>query len=216
MKFINMWLLYPNAGHARAAIAALVVALLISPSIGLGPVLADEDARDRPYVMDQVNQALETQKTEVETRWLNPETGNGGIIVVERTFYRDTGEPCRDYRRTLEQPGAPPLVFLGTGCRVSPARWEIDEMVPAPTDKPKTAAAKVPDSAKKTASRQPAPAPATKTTPATTTETKSAAVDKSASCLDPAASTPPVTLVKAPCGKPPPFATYTLPSKAEL
>jgi hypothetical protein len=163
-----------------------------------------------------VNQALETQKTEVETRWLNPETGNGGIIVVERTFYRDTGEPCRDYRRTLERSGAPPLVVHGTGCRVSPARWEIDEKDPAPSEKPKTATGKAPDSAKKAASRPSAPAPAARTTPATTSDTKSATVDKSASCSDPAASAPPVTLAKAPCGKPPPFATYTLPSKAEL
>ena len=35
-------------------------------------------------------------------------------------------------------------------------------------------------------------------------------------CPDPAAPAPPFTVVKAPCGRPPAFTDYTLPSKAEL
>jgi surface antigen len=183
--------------RACAAIAVAVVAAVLLSPIGLRPALATEDPRDRPYVMDQVNQALETQRTKVEIRWSNPETGNGGTIVIERTFYSDTGEPCRDYRRTLDRSGAPPLVIKGTGCRLGPARWEIDEKTPAQPDKSKSKTAKTLDETR---------APAA----------KSATVAKAPVCPDPAARGPPFTVVKVPCGRPPAFTDYTLPSKAEL
>jgi surface antigen len=195
---------------ARAAIAIAVVAAFLLSPIGLRPAFANEDPRDRPYVMEQVNQALETQRTMVETRWSNPETGNGGTIVVDRTFYRDTGEPCRDYRRTLDRSGAPPLVIEGTGCRVSPARWEIVEKTPAPPER-----SKPPTPGTKKGAREPAPAEAKKPTPKAAPAEKATAAQAPV-CPDPAALAPPVAVVKAPCAKPAAFTDYTLPSKAEL
>jgi surface antigen len=195
---------------ARTAIASAVVAAFLLSPLGSRTVLANEDPRDRPYVMDQVNQALETQRTMVETRWSNPETGNGGTIVVDRTFYRDTGEPCRDYRRTLDRSGAPPLVIEGTGCRISPARWEIVEKTPAPPERSRT-----PTPGTKKGARDPAPAEAKKPTPKAAPAEKATAV-KAPVCPDPAALGPPFTVVKAPCAKPAAFTDYTLPSKAEL
>jgi len=194
----------------RAVIAIAVVAAFLLSPIGRRTVLASEDPRDRSYALDQVNQALETQRTMVETRWLNPETGNGGTIVVDRTFYRDTGEPCRDYRRTLDRSGAPPLVIEGTGCRLGPARWEIVEKTPAPLEKPKA-----PTRGTKKGARDPAPAEAKKSSPKAAPAEKATAV-KAPVCPDPAALGPPFTVVKAPCAKPAAFTDYTLPSKAEL
>jgi len=191
-------------------IAVPVVAVLLLSPIGLRPVLANEDPRDRSYALDQVNQALETQRTKVETRWSNPETGNGGTIVVERTFRRDNGEPCRDYRRTLDRSGAPPLVIEGTGCRIAPARWEIVEKTPAPPEKPKA-----PTRGTKKGTREPAPAEAKKPSP-TAAPTEKTTAAKAPVCPDPAALGPPFTVVKAPCAKPAAFTDYTLPSKAEL
>ncbi len=193
----------PDRARACAAIAIAVVAALLLSPIGLRPALAAEDPRDRPYVLDQVNQALETQRTMVETRWSNPETGNGGIIVIDRTFYSDTGAPCRDYRRTLDRTGAPPLVTEGTGCRLGPARWEIDEKTSAPAEKSKATTAGTKTGARKLS---PTAAPAA----------KSAAVGRAAVCPDPAVPGPPFTVVKVPCGRPPAFTAYTLPSKTEL
>jgi len=195
---------------ARVAIAfAVMAAFLLSP-IGPRPVLANEDPRDRPYVMDQVNQALEMRRDKVETRWSNPETGNGGIIVIDRTFDPDSDRPCRDYRRTLDRSGAPPLVIEGTGCRVSPARWEIVEKTPAPPERAKT-----PTPGTKEGAREPAPAEAKKPTPKAAPAEKATAA-KAPVCPDPAALAPPIAVVKAPCPKPAAFTDYTLPSKAEL
>jgi surface antigen len=195
----------------RAAVAIAVVAVLALSPIGRRPALADEDPSDRSYVLDEVNQALETQRTKVETTWSNPETGNGGTIVIEKTFYRDTGEPCRTYRRTLDRPGAPPLVTEGTGCRIGPARWEIDEKHAAGPEKSKT-----PATGTKKGAREPAPVTATKPTSTAAPATESAAAGRAPDCPDPAAPGPPFTVVKAPCGRPSAFTAYTLPSKAEL
>lgn len=134
-----------------------------------------------------VNQALENERTDVEIPWRNVETGSSGTIVVERTFYRDPNTPCRDYRRTIERSGAPTVVIEGTGCRVQPGRWSLDEQEPA------TAAA--------TAAETP-------TTP-TPTETTPTRAEAPPSC-------PPVSAVRVPCGKPPAFVDYSLPTRTEL
>ena len=172
----------PNLVRAVMGIP-VVAALLLSP-IGLRSALAAEDPRDRSYALDQVNQALETQRTVVETRWSNPETGNGGTIVVDRTFRSDTAEPCRDYRRTLDRSGAPPLVIEGTGCRIAPAQWEIVEKTPAPPRKPNP-----PARGTKKEVREPAPAEAKKPAP-TAAPTEKATAAKAPVCPDPAALGP--------------------------
>jgi hypothetical protein len=92
-----------------------------------GPLHAQTADVDRDYVLPLVNQALETARTGVEVPWLNPGTGNSGTIVIRRTFYLEPGEPCRDYRRTVERPGASAVVIEGTGCRIGPEHWKLDE-----------------------------------------------------------------------------------------
>jgi surface antigen len=196
---------------SRAAVVIAVMALLAFSPIGRQPALGDEDPRDRSYVLDQVNQALETQRTKVETTWSNPETGNGGTIVVEKTFYRDTGEPCRDYRRTLDQSGAPPLVIEGTGCRIGPVQWDIKEKPAAAPEKSKSPAAGT-----KKGARVPAPATAKKPTTTPPAAGSAAAAGRAPGSPDPASPGPSFTVVKAPCGRPPVFTAYTLPSKAAL
>lgn len=85
------------------------------------------DPQDQPYLSTIVNQALETERTKVEIPWSNPETGNRGVIVIDRTWYRDAQSPCRDYRWTLERAGHPTETISGTGCRIGPAVWRLDE-----------------------------------------------------------------------------------------
>ncbi len=105
---------------------AIVVALLFASSGSAGAGLAD-DPRDHGYVTVVVNRALETERTRVDVPWSNPSTGNRGVIVIERTFYRDPATPCREYRRTVERPGQPTAMVRGTGCRVGGGIWTLDE-----------------------------------------------------------------------------------------
>lgn len=173
----------------RVALFALVWSSVVVPPAGAAAADPDDD-----YVLPLVNQALESEKTGVERPWLNVETGSRGVIVVERTFYRDPRTPCRDYRRTIERGGAAPVTINGTGCRVGPERWSLDEDTPDPT----------------AATAAPAPRAAAATPPPPPPEPEP---EKRA---DPEASCPPVTAAPVPCGKPPAFVDYTLPTRTEL
>jgi surface antigen len=151
------------------------------------PLGAQDADVDREYVLPLVNQVLETERTDVEVPWSNPETGNSGSIVVDRTFYLEPGKPCREYRRTVQRAGSPAVVIEGTGCRTGPEQWKLEEEEPAPIRVERPGAA------------PPGGAVATEPAP-----------DAPAGCppLEPAAGPP------AP--EPPTFADFTLPAKAKL
>ena len=117
----------------RVRRAALVLAL----GMLLGALLPGSGARparaqigDEAYLQTVLDRVLETEQTGVEIPWSNEDTGSRGTITVERTFYLDPNSPCRDYRRTEEQPGGARLVIRGTGCRVGANDWTIDERAP--------------------------------------------------------------------------------------
>jgi surface antigen len=166
-------------------------ALLIASALSLGlaqrPLAAQGADADRDHVLPLLNRVLETERIDVEVPWSNPETGNRGTIVVERTFYLEPGKPCREYRRTVERAGAPELVIEGTGCRVGPEQWSLEEQEPSPVRAERPGAA------------PPGGAVATAPDPGAL-----------AGCppVEPAAGPP------AP--KPPVFADFTMPAKARL
>jgi hypothetical protein len=179
--------------RARRLIALRLAALWIAATAAPQHLAAQAD--DDEYVGPLVNQALETEKSGIEVPWSNPASGSSGIIVIERTFYRDPRTPCRDYRRTLERTGAPTVEIQGTGCRIRSGRWSLVEAearsiaVTAPsarTGTPRTPAATAPPDAE--------PARAEAAPP----------------------SCPALTAVPVPCGKPAAVVDYTMPTKTEL
>lgn len=172
----------------RTLSAALIWVLMLAASEDV----AAQAAADEQYVEPLLNRALENEKTGVELPWSNPATGSSGTIVIERTFYRDPRTPCRDYRRTLERAGAPTLEIQGTGCRVGPSRWALDE------EEPTSLAA--------------TPAPVTGPTP----EPDEASVSPPARAEAAAPSCPTMSVAPVPCGKPPPVTDYTMPTRTKL
>jgi surface antigen len=175
-------------------IAWPLVVSWIAASVVAPDVAAQADA-DEEYVGPLVNQALETEKSGVEIPWSNPATGNSGMILIERTFYRDPRTPCRDYRRTLERAGAPTVEIQGTGCRIGPRRWSLDEEEP-------TSVAATTRSADTGSSRTPV-----RTEPPRPEPAGAAAA---------APSCPALSAVPVPCDKPPAVVDYTMPNKTEL
>jgi surface antigen len=177
-----------RAGQWRAlARAAVAAALCLGPGVGS----AADDPRDAAFLAPVLQRALETARTEVPTPWRNPATGNGGSIVVERTFYREPQTPCRAYVRTVISAGAAPQMIRGTGCRSSTGLWLIEEE-PAPLARRGLPAPPEAD---------PAAAPAPAAGPEDLAEA-------GPSCPD-------TVLVPMPAARPPALA-YTLPSRAEL
>jgi surface antigen len=165
-------------------LAATILALV--PSLGW----AADDPRDATFLAPVLQRVLETERVDVQIPWNNPATGNRGSIVVERTFYREPGVPCRAFVRTLESAGAAPQVTKGMGCRSSTGLWLIEE-------EPESLAAGAPG-----ATRGLSPPDVTALPPHE---------------VEPAGgpTCPDTVLVPMPTERPPAFA-YTLPSRAEL
>jgi surface antigen len=178
-----------------AQVGAALFGVLLAWMLGCGPALAQPTADDLQHLRPLINQTLETEKSGVEIGWSNPATGHSGTLRVERTFYRDQ-QPCREYLRTVERPGAPALALRGVGCRVARAQWEIDEegatarpLLPGPEAGPVKPAA---------AERK--------------ADEKTEAAAAAHACPDPAAL--PAAGTGAPT--PPPFAAFTLPARSAI
>lgn len=174
--------------YRRALAGGLAAIFCLAPGLGW----TAEDPRDAKYLEPVLQRVLETARTDVETSWRNPATGNSGSIVVERTFYREPDRPCRDYVRTIESAGAAPEVIRGTGCRNSAGVWQLEE-------EPEAVAA--------TGSRG-APPPAGTTASPPREAGPEAVAEAGPSCPD-------TVLVPMPATRPPAFA-YTMPNRAEL
>jgi surface antigen len=171
----------------RVILAVATACLLVSG--GSQRVAAQVDP-DEEYVGPLINQALESERTSVAVPWTNPATGSSGTIVVERTFYRDPRTPCRDYRRTIERAGGPTVSIEGTGCRIGPGRWSLDEEEPAAARVLFPSAPAEPE-----AEEPPAPEPESAAAPP---------------------SCPPPTAAPAACDRPAATVDYTMPAKTEL
>jgi surface antigen len=172
----------------RVILAVATACLLVSG--GSQRVAAQVDP-DEEHVGPLINQALESERTGVAVPWTNPATGSSGTIVVERTFYRDPRTPCRDYRRTIERAAGPMVTIEGTGCRIGPGRWSLDE--------------EEPDPAREALFRSMPPASEPAEPPAP--EPESAAAPPSC---------PPPTAAPAACDEPAAIVDYTMPAKTEL
>lgn len=175
-----------NRHRKGGRICVLLVAAALFLCLEQRPLGAQDADVDRDYVLSLVNQVLETERTDVEVPWLNPETGNSGRIVVERTFYLEPGKPCREYRRTVERAGSPAVVIEGTGCRTGPEQWNLDEeeLSPIRVERPGSAS----------------PGAAVATVP-----------DPGAP-----AGCPPAETAESADPEPPAFADFTMPAKAKL
>lgn len=123
---------------ARLVASALVAGVLVfaAEPPRVSAAVLSEDPGDQTYLTIAINEALETRKTEVEVPLRNPDTGSHGMLVIERTYYRDPTTPCRDYRRSIERAGAPPREVRGTGCRIGKALWSLDEVSVPPAARP--------------------------------------------------------------------------------
>ncbi len=105
----------------RMALAAFSAAVLTAT------VVSAAEVSDADYLADVMNQRLEFQRTGGEVQWLNPSTGNGGIVILLSTDESDPERPCRSYRYTIEQPGEATIVVEGDACRIAASLWQRSE-----------------------------------------------------------------------------------------
>jgi len=74
---------------------------------------------------EKTNYTLETARSGLRVRWINPETGIEGSVVARPAYKNARGQFCRAYEQTLRDVR---LVRRGfdTACRLPGGEWEND------------------------------------------------------------------------------------------
>ncbi len=107
-----------QVGGGSGQTAATILGTMAGAAIG-GAVGRSMDENDRL----KTAHALESVRTGVPSRWVNPDTGNSYVVVPTRT-YEEAGAPCRDYTVDATVGGAPQKV-VGTACRQPDGSWRV-------------------------------------------------------------------------------------------
>jgi surface antigen len=102
----------------RDRTAMIIAGTLVGAAIG-GAVGQSMDQTDRL----KTAQTLETVRTGVPARWVNPDTGNQYTVVPTRT-YETTAGPCREYTVDAIIGGRVEQVY-GTACRQPDGSWRV-------------------------------------------------------------------------------------------
>ena len=110
-------------GHGSGQLAATAAGVFIGGLIGnqIGAYMDEEDkrrAREAEYA------ALERNRDGEYSRWQNPNNGNYGYSVPERTYQEPGGQYCREYQTTIVIDGRPQTGY-GTACRRPDGNWQV-------------------------------------------------------------------------------------------
>ena len=103
-------------GRGDGRTAATIIGAVIGASVG-SSIGRSMDETDRL----RMAQALESQRLNVPTRWVNPDNRNVYTVVPIRT-YDSGGSPCREYTMDAVIGGRSEKV-VGTACRQADGSW---------------------------------------------------------------------------------------------
>lgn len=79
---------------------------------------------------DTFQSALENNRTNQASTWVNPDNGGSGTVVPVRTFQNAEGLPCREFQQTIVIGGRDEQGY-GTACRQPDGTWRIVSAQPA-------------------------------------------------------------------------------------
>jgi surface antigen len=105
-----------QVGGGSGRTAATILGTIVGMSIGgeVGRSMAETDRLKTAH-------ALETVRSGVPSRWVNPDTGHSYMVTPTRTFDR-AGSPCREYTVDAMIGGSKQQV-VGTACRQADGSW---------------------------------------------------------------------------------------------
>ncbi len=119
---------HTGPGEAYMRRAALVVTALIGSIFGFSP------AHGQPFgnsldpsaqaAAGNLQQALENNKTNQASEWVNPDTRASGTATPVRTFRTADGTNCREFVETIIIGGRHEQGY-GTACRQPDGSWRI-------------------------------------------------------------------------------------------
>jgi len=84
---------------------------------------------------DTVQFALENNKSNQSSDWVNPDTGNSGGVTPVKTYSNAQGQPCREFLSTIVIGGEQQQGY-GTACRQPDGSWQIVSNQPSATQTP--------------------------------------------------------------------------------
>lgn len=108
-----------HIGHGSGRVVGTVAGTLIGAYVG-GSIGRSMDDVDRM----KMNQALERNRVEQASTWSNPNTGATYTVVPVKTYYRNSNQPCREYRTTAIIGGKRQQIY-GHACRTADGSWKI-------------------------------------------------------------------------------------------
>ena len=82
------------------------------------------DEADRAMARQSLGYALEHNASGVSAPWRNPDSGNSGYAVPNRTYETAQGTPCREYTTKVVVGGREEQAY-GTACRQADASWKV-------------------------------------------------------------------------------------------
>ena len=109
----------------RMTLTILVLTgILASAIVALGAETDDLAAPEQQAMSDTVQNALEYNKSNQSSDWVNPDTGNSGGVTPVKTFTNSQGLPCREFTSTIVIGGQQQQGY-GTACRQPDGSWQI-------------------------------------------------------------------------------------------
>jgi surface antigen len=112
-------LAYAAGGGTAGIVAGMLLGGLAGGAIGNAL-----DQRDKKLAMRAAQQSLESQRSGESSEWRNPETGHSGSVTPTRTYQREDGVYCREYRQTV-MIGEETHEAFGTACRQPDGNWKV-------------------------------------------------------------------------------------------
>ena len=110
-------------GHGSGQLAATAAGVFIGGLIG-NQIGAYMDEQDKQMARQAEYDALERYPDGRQSRWQNPNNGNYGYSVPERTYQDSQGQYCREYQTTVVIDGRPQSGH-GTACREPDGTWRL-------------------------------------------------------------------------------------------
>jgi len=81
-------------------------------------------APEQRAMSDTLQYALENNKTNQTSDWVNPDVSHSGAVVPIKTFHNAQGLPCREFITTITIAGKAQQGY-GTACRQPDGTWQI-------------------------------------------------------------------------------------------
>jgi surface antigen len=107
-------------GDGKGRVAAIIIGTLIGAALG-NQVGTKMDVADRM----QEQAALENNRTNQASSWVNPDTQTEYSVTPQRTYVASSGKTCREYTTTVYIEGRAET-GKGTACRNQAGEWVIN------------------------------------------------------------------------------------------